>query len=289
MKYIIFPDIHGRSFWKDTVEAYKDIDEKITYIFLGDYLDPYSYEEISMQNAIDNFKDILKFQLESKDNVVLLLGNHDLHYISTAVHPGSRFSYQYENEIHKIFKDALEGNNLLQMTYECRVNGKLFLFSHAGILMGWVNKNKKKLFEKWQYEELGLDEKDIDSYKLLPSFNYMFESKIYREAFLSTMNDVSIFRGGSSSDGSMVWADWHEFITENPLPGIVQVFGHTQQEQDPININDSFYCLDVRRPFLLSEEGIITEIDGRNIPQINVEEEQEKLKKYLDRLSAFFF
>ena len=54
---LIVPDVHGRKFWKEpcsNVEKYDKI------IFLGDYLDPYTWrEDISKDDAIDNFKEII--------------------------------------------------------------------------------------------------------------------------------------------------------------------------------------------------------------------------------------
>ena len=40
---IIIPDVHGRVFWKEIV---KNSEDKI--IFLGDYVDPYPGENISL-------------------------------------------------------------------------------------------------------------------------------------------------------------------------------------------------------------------------------------------------
>ena len=45
---LIIPDIHGRTFWKECIKC--ECDE---IIFLGDYLDPYNYEGISKQDALD--------------------------------------------------------------------------------------------------------------------------------------------------------------------------------------------------------------------------------------------
>ena len=39
---LIIPDIHGRTFWKECIKC-REYDE---IIFLGDYLDPYSFEGI---------------------------------------------------------------------------------------------------------------------------------------------------------------------------------------------------------------------------------------------------
>ena len=75
---IIIPDIHGRSFWKDAVKGHEN--EKI--IFLGDYTDPYSHEGIEFWEGLQSLREVIEFKKQHLDNVVLLLGNHDLSYIS---------------------------------------------------------------------------------------------------------------------------------------------------------------------------------------------------------------
>lgn len=71
MKILIMPDIHGRTFWKEGVSS----GEYDKIIFLGDYIDPYSWEGISKNDAISNFEEIIDYA-KAHDNVVLLLGNH---------------------------------------------------------------------------------------------------------------------------------------------------------------------------------------------------------------------
>lgn len=287
MKYIIFPDIHGRDFWKTTVEAYKDF-EDITYIFLGDYLDPYQYEDIPMQKAIDNFKEILDFQINDSHNVVLLLGNHDLHYISNEMGAGSRFDYFRAEEIRKIFEDAIAGQNVLQMTYDVVIDGKRFYFSHAGVSDLWISNNKEYLYQEWELDNN--PDPNKNGYSDLPNFNYLFESKTMRDKFFKSLGDVSFHRWGPKNAGSIVWADWQEFIYDDShIPGIIQVFGHSQQEHYPISINDEFFCLDVRRPFILNEDGKLTELDGTAIPQIDIDNFIEEEKKRIEKLMMFAF
>ena len=55
-KILIIPDVHGRRFWKDACLNHKDDFEKI--VFLGDYVSPYPYEEISNKKAIDVFEEV---------------------------------------------------------------------------------------------------------------------------------------------------------------------------------------------------------------------------------------
>ena len=80
-KWIVIPDVHGRKFWRDVVKGNED--ERI--IFLGDYLDPYSEEGITPEDAYNELLDIIAFKKEHPENVTLLLGNHDLGYLDSNI------------------------------------------------------------------------------------------------------------------------------------------------------------------------------------------------------------
>ena len=77
-KIIIIPDVHGRRFWRDAIQS----DDYDKVIFLGDYLDPYPDEGIGPFTAQEGLERILLYHDEHPDKVVLLLGNHDLHYLN---------------------------------------------------------------------------------------------------------------------------------------------------------------------------------------------------------------
>ena len=120
-KILIFPDIHGRTFWK-SVNA-KDYD---LAIFLGDYADPYPQENITPEDALDNLNELIKFK-EFNPNSIFLIGNHDMPYINNeyaSYFPyKDRFSYKYSEEI-GILINKLNP----QLVYKI----DKYLFSHAG-------------------------------------------------------------------------------------------------------------------------------------------------------------
>ena len=70
MNILIIPDVHGRTFWRKAKELVKQY-QKI--IFLGDYLDPYSYEGINPDMAFIEFKEIIEFKKKYPKKVILLL------------------------------------------------------------------------------------------------------------------------------------------------------------------------------------------------------------------------
>ena len=90
---LIIPDIHGRLFWISATKKYPDL----PVIFLGDYLDPYTYyEEILPSEALANFKEILDFKKTNMERVTLLLGNHDIHYFDKDMNSSRKDKGRYE-------------------------------------------------------------------------------------------------------------------------------------------------------------------------------------------------
>jgi len=83
---IIIPDVHGRSFWKDAADRFPSAE----FIFLGDYLDPYVEEKISDEQAYRGLLEILEFKKTRPEEVTLLWGNHDLHYLQPNLLSGLR-------------------------------------------------------------------------------------------------------------------------------------------------------------------------------------------------------
>lgn len=74
-KILIVPDVHGRPFWHRAMELVDQVDQ---IVFLGDYLDPYSHEGISFEDALIELEGILAFKEDYPDKVVLLVGNHKM-------------------------------------------------------------------------------------------------------------------------------------------------------------------------------------------------------------------
>lgn len=257
---VIIPDIHGREFWQDVVKGREE--EEI--IFLGDYLDPYRYEEQFSKKTdeeihkgvIDNFKKIIEFKKSHPKNVILLLGNHDLHY--TCIDKAGRYDYLNAGEISNLFTNNW---GLFQMAYEKTIGRKRFIFSHAGISKDWLTSHGLTL--------KGWTEKNIVDW-----VNNAYLTKNGR--FFASLNDVSNYRGGYNWFGSMVWADFQEYIgEEDGLIGDYQVFGHTQLKDNPF-VWSKFADLDCRRAFILNEDGKITEIDGKIIEKTKKPKEDEE-------------
>ncbi|MGM9530869.1 metallophosphoesterase [Intestinibacter sp.] len=213
MKILINPDVHGRSFWKYSIE-HKNKFDKI--VFLGDYLDPYSPDLLKTEE--DNFKEIIQFKKDNLDKVILLLGNHDGHYISHAMLKSSRCSFWKVEEYRKLFLDNID---LFQLIY---IHDE-YLFSHAGVYQEWLK----------------LCHLNIDNL-----INYDLDKLAH------CLNFLDRYRGGDGDVGSCIWADISDSETQKLLEGYYHIFGHTQL-RFPV-ITKEFACLDCRVPFSLDCE-----------------------------------
>ena len=114
---IIIPDIHGRNFWKEEVAGR----EEDIIVFLGDYLDPYPHDfpdktaDKIWEQTWNNFNDIIEFKKKHPSNVMLLLGNHDLHYIYPKMDDSSRYDYERADQIKGKFN---ENKDIFLLAYE---------------------------------------------------------------------------------------------------------------------------------------------------------------------------
>ena len=235
MKVLILPDIHGRTFWKKTVEKHADECDKI--IFLGDYLDPYPWEcateGITRKSSIENFKEIIQYKKDNPDKVILLLGNHDLQYYDKAFITKSRYD---SSNAYKIKQNFGRNRGLFQLAYEIDMN-KHYLFTHAGLLKSWYEKHKNLIGE--------LTVENLNKLKTSP-------------AGIIVLCDVSRERGGYGNIGSIVWSDVEEKTESEDIEGTYQIFGHTQQISKPI-IKETWACLDCRKAFILNDDGTLQE------------------------------
>lgn len=228
-KILIIPDVHGRTFWESALKS-GDY-EKI--VFLGDYTDPYEMEGITNREALMNFKSIIAIKQQDPEKVVLLLGNHDLHYYSEYYYElagGVRYAPIAAITLQRLFQ---ENNCLFQLAWETDWGEKHYLFSHAGITQIWLKRNLD-LIRKPDTRHL----------------NRLLHSNEGLEALVGEM------RWGDSPSGSIVWADVEEMLISDSLPNTYQIVGHSMQFDGPI-ITDKLACLDCRAAFILNNKGKI--------------------------------
>lgn len=247
-QWLIIPDVHGRTFWKNAVSQYEDKVEKI--IFLGDYLDPYPDEGITRKGAIKIFEEIIDYKTNNKDKVVFLLGNHDLHYLIKGFPRSKRYDSSNAYKIRELY---CQHKRLFKLAHEDTINDKKYLFTHAGLMNSWIERNK-----------------DIIGEPTVDSLNYLLDNP----RGISALSEISNYRTWlGEKSGSIVWSDVREKIDLddslefNIIPNddsIVetydyQVFGHTKLIDKPI-ITDKWACLDCIKAFILDENGVLTQV-----------------------------
>lgn len=231
---IIIPDIHGRTFWKNAVKQHRNH----PVVFLGDYVDPYRDEGITDDNALANFKEIIAYAKEH-NNVTLLMGNHDIHYLLPGIEIG-RYSRRFCREIRWVIEEDF---SLFKLAHYARCNDRDVLFSHAGILSSWLE--REGLLTQGAKEIC----KHLNTY--LEDEGYLF----------NLADEVSMYRGGFSSSPSPVWADVRDHLKETSPSEYFQIFGHTQLTEHIIT--EHWACLDCREAFVLKGDCIITKIERK--------------------------
>lgn len=229
---IVIPDVHGRRFWRSAVMGKED--ERV--IFLGDYVDPYHWEEILAIEAFREFCDIISFKKSHPDNVVLLLGNHDLGYLDRGICE-CRMDYIREKRIREVILDNLD---LFDIVHKETIAGKEVLFSHAGIAEGWVERNAG-FFPEGKFDPMIL--------------NDMLHDKERRTDLLFILSQVSWYRSGDDKVGSPIWADLSEYLDgEKLLEGYFHIFGHTLHHDGPTIVHGQGLCIDCAKAFTLGKE-----------------------------------
>ena len=179
-------------------------------VFLGDYHDPYPWQ-VNNHDSLENLKTLVKFYEDNKSRIICLLGNHDGNYLICRGFADRQDYYNYYE-----VQELLRRLNL-RVSYEIQ----LVLFSHAGALEEWLDGNK-------------LTVKDLSD---MP-FN------------TNALRDMSPLRGGDSEVGGILWGDLLEYASRKHVPGLYQVFGHTQLNNELIQ--EDFACLDCRKCFIIN-------------------------------------
>lgn len=213
MKTLVIGDIHGRTQWK-YITANEEYDK---VVFLGDYFD--SHENISYEEQLKNFEDILTFKSDSPDKVILLYGNHDHSYYNNE--RCSSYNPKYADKISEILKEADQLSYLQAMHIQDDI-----IMSHAGISDFWL----KNVAHMNNPDEVTLDDLSIFN------FNYLMGFDPY----------------GESISQSPIWIRLKS-LSANFLPGYRQIVGHTSLKKPGV-IGDTIYCNDLMPFYYITVE-----------------------------------
>lgn len=247
-KLLIIPDVHGRTFWKEATEKYDQECDKI--IFLGDYVDPYPDEGFTRKQAIRALEEVIEYKLNNKEKTILLLGNHCLHYFIKGFPRSTRYDSSNAYKIRELYH---QHKYLFNLAHEEIINDKKYLFTHAGLMNSWIERNK-----------------DIVGEPTVDSLNCLLDNP----RGIAALSEMSAYRTWiGEKSGSIVWSDVREKIDmkysdeDNIIPNTdsivetydYQLFGHTQLSSKPI-ITDKWACLDCRKAFILDDDGTLTQV-----------------------------
>lgn len=189
---IAIGDVHGLDLWRDVVEAHPECG----VVFLGDYLDPYGY--VHKGKLLDNLRAIMQLKRDRPEDVVLLLGNHDLHYFCDEACVGTRFDMEIAADASKLFLDNI---HLFQYAFQ---DGE-YLFTHAGVSQEWFDN-----------DFCGDAARQIADQLNNPAADQV-----------PALLRVGYARGGRACDtGGIFWADKSEL--EEHLYGFTQIVGHNR-------------------------------------------------------------
>lgn len=137
MKILVIPDTHGDSSkWiKKDLSLYDQI------LFMGDYFDS---KTISFTRQMNAFEKILSAKDTFKEKLVLLTGNHELHYIiDNELEIYSGYQYKYAKTLNLLLSELVQNHTIVAAHSIENV-----LFTHAGLSRTFAKyigvKNEKK-------------------------------------------------------------------------------------------------------------------------------------------------
>jgi hypothetical protein len=198
MKIITIPDLHGKACWQHVeVELYDKV------VFLGDYVD--SKGELPEELEIENLRQIIALKQRFPEKVVLLIGNHDQHYLHFPSFRASSFNPHIQEELTMLFKSYRE-----EFCYAFQLGNHLW--THAGVSQSWYNEHRTTI------EELKVSDPSLNLAQLLNKMSILYPYELA---------EVGWVRGGITGHGGILWADRSE-TSDDYLPNYHQYVGHSK-------------------------------------------------------------
>jgi len=199
MRLIVLGDTHGRLNWKEIVEKESDADK---IVFIGDYFD--THDDISPEQQLYNFNEIVAYKRANIDKVVMLIGNHDYHYMNQVNDNYSGYQRGYAKSFNEVIETAL-ADGLMQMCY----THAHFVFTHAGVTRTWCTNSG-----------IDIDLRGID---LENAINDLF---IKNRIFFSFQMGNNLSQSGNDITQPPIWVR-PESLLSDMLDDIICVVGHT--------------------------------------------------------------
>lgn len=213
MKILAIGDVHGRE-----VLSRIEPDQYDKIIFLGDYADSHYDDQFPDARILENLKAIIAFKKFHPDKVLLLLGNHDAHYMYHGeVDEGSGFRKSMLADLQKLF---IENSAIFEMA--CQFERTLF--THAGVSNAWYREYNAAI----QSEFLKISKERLPLQRIVPlaeMFNLLRSTEAGRR-ILFQVSGLRIWPQDLLQSGGIIWAD-QEKTDYDYLKNYHQVVGHT--------------------------------------------------------------
>jgi len=203
---VILGDTHSRPIGIEIIELHLKTAHKI--IILGDYVDPYE-NGINNAEVLRHLNKIIKYKKDYPDKFVLLLGNHDVHYL----HPSlrcSRYNYKIATKLMELYT---ENWDLFDISYQI----DNYLFTHAGVCNEWIDKHWLDLVA------FGLENDFSNINQVLKDLHKSKKFYILHEIGSARVNPD----GYPKVSGGPTWCDKSEG-KDDYIPGFHQYVGHSQ-------------------------------------------------------------
>ena len=201
MKTIVLGDTHGRGIWQLIVQN----ENPDRVIFVGDYWDSF---DIPFLDQMYNFKQIVHYARTSGKEVILLTGNHDVHYQRWAINSFENYSGFQSIHANDICQELELNQDLMQMAYKM----DNFLFTHAGVTQTWLD-----------LMDIENDENMVDN------INDYAKYKPQMFAFATIREPGYIDGYGDNVWQNPTWVRPRSLMKDSKDLNYIQVVGHTQQ------------------------------------------------------------
>ena len=250
-KIIAFSDIHNH--WVEAQMIVDRYDSTHTIIFCGDAFDNFGDSAIDAEQTARWVKKFL-----SKDNHIMLMGNHDINYAYYNLRPGSNLGDQiyhcsgYHPSKDDIINRIMTNEDWDKIKFGYKENG--FWFSHAGFHPFWFGNPFSGMTDSTLTDGLNVIEQEIKC----------------RE-YSNKLCAAGRCRGGAHRVGGLLWRDHYQesYLGGfwNDRSGLKQVYGHTPLRKgiDIEETRNKGLCINVdcglKQILEIDEDGSYTIID----------------------------
>lgn len=244
---LVISDIHGNKLKCETFLKYKPEEE---HIIIGDFFDSYHASD-------EDIIETLKLALEA--NATLLIGNHELNYITPQHHYFRCSGYRHN----PMFSQVLNQN---KHRFKACIERDGFFISHGGL-----SKKHGKKFESLEHavENINFEfEKIINSPVVTESLPWLF--------------DIGYVRGGREDTSGIFWLT---FNYEKYYNHFNQICGHTPSDDIRVNHNYKKGVYDTLHVCVDSPKFHCFNTETRDIEDFMTHEyrDKEQMRKMIER------